>query len=241
MGGGAAVLAVAGVIDHQHPLGVRRGRRVGHQQPDPLLVDGLVVPARLRQEPLQPLDLAVLGAHDRLGIGQPGQRLVPVAGRQQALEVVAQAAALRQARKQRVEVLGVVLQRAGSGWAGAASGHRRGGSWRRMAGEQSRGSLHQPQQTTDKSSFHNRDGCSGSASGSSVWAELSTFATYAGWSGGTPPMRFCLVLPPRSPSAINPGSTGWRRHGRWVAAAPPPLRRRLERLVRSRSRGPPWR
>jgi hypothetical protein len=67
----------------------------------------------------------MLGAGDRLGVGQRGQGLVAVAGQQQALQVVAQAAALRQARKQRVEVLGVVLQRAGSGWAGAAGGHRR--------------------------------------------------------------------------------------------------------------------
>ena len=134
MGGGIAVLAVAGVVDHQHPLGVRRGHRVGAQQLDPALVDRLVVPARLRQEPLQPLDLTMLGAGDRLGVGQGGQGLVAVAGQQQALQVVAQTTALRHAGEQWVELLGVVLQRAGCGWAGAAGGHRRGGSWRRMAG-----------------------------------------------------------------------------------------------------------
>jgi hypothetical protein len=52
---------------------------------------------------LQPLDLAVLGAGDRLGVGQRGQGLVTVAGRQQALQVIAQTAALRQACQQRVE------------------------------------------------------------------------------------------------------------------------------------------
>jgi hypothetical protein len=46
---------------------------------------------------LQPLHLTVLGAHDRLGVGQGGQGLVPVAGQQQALQVVAQPTALRQA------------------------------------------------------------------------------------------------------------------------------------------------
>jgi hypothetical protein len=153
MGGRGAVLAVAGVIDHQHAPGVRRGGRVGLQQRDPLLVNPLVVPGRLRQKPLQPLDLAVLGAGDRLGVGQGGQGLVAIAGQQQALQVVAQTTTLGHACQQRVKPLGVVLQRARSGWAGAAGGHRRGGSWRRMAGEQGRGSLHQHQQTTDIDPF----------------------------------------------------------------------------------------
>jgi len=129
--GVAAVFAVAGVVDHQHPLGVWRGGRVLAQQLDPLLVDGLVVPGRLRQKPLQPLDLAVLGTGDRLGVGQGGQGLVAVAWQQQALQVVAQAAALRQACEQGVEPSRVGLQRAGCGWAGAAGGHRQVSSWRR--------------------------------------------------------------------------------------------------------------
>jgi hypothetical protein len=67
------------------------------------------------QEPLQPLDLTVLGTGDPLGAGQPSQRLVAIARQQQPLQVLAQAAALRQARRQRVEPLGVVLERAGRG------------------------------------------------------------------------------------------------------------------------------
>jgi NAD(P)-dependent dehydrogenase (short-subunit alcohol dehydrogenase family) len=58
---------------------MRRGGRVGLQQFDPLLVDRLVVPGRLREEPLQPLHLAMLGAGDWLGVGQGGQGLVTVA------------------------------------------------------------------------------------------------------------------------------------------------------------------
>src|SRR4029453_15046514 len=76
--------------------------------PPPLVVDLLVVPSRLREEPLQPLDLAVLGPADRLGPGQPSQGLVAVAGQQQPLQVVTQATALGQAREQGVEPLGVV-------------------------------------------------------------------------------------------------------------------------------------
>src|SRR4029453_6070459 len=43
---------------------------------------------RFRQEPLQPLDFAVLGTANRLGAGQPGQGLVAVAWQQQPLQVV---------------------------------------------------------------------------------------------------------------------------------------------------------
>jgi hypothetical protein len=75
---------------------------------------------------LQPLDFAVLGTGDRLGAGQPGQRLVAVARKQQALQVVAEAATLRQAGELDVEPLGVGLQWARRGWARTSSGHRTG-------------------------------------------------------------------------------------------------------------------
>jgi len=93
MGGGAAILAVAGVIDHQRAPIMGGGGRVLAQQPHPLVVDLLVVPGRLREEPLQPLDLTMLGAADRLGPGQPGQGLVTIPWQQQALQIVTQAAA----------------------------------------------------------------------------------------------------------------------------------------------------
>jgi hypothetical protein len=78
MGGGGAVLAVAGVVQHQHAPVIGGGGRVLAQQLHPSVVDHLVVPGRFREEPLQPLDLTVLGTGDRLGIGQPGQGLVAV-------------------------------------------------------------------------------------------------------------------------------------------------------------------
>ena len=52
-----------------------------------------------------------------------GHGLVAVAGQQQPLQVGAQAAALREPGEQGVELGGVVLQRARSGWAGQALGH----------------------------------------------------------------------------------------------------------------------
>jgi hypothetical protein len=87
------------------------------------LVDPLVVPGRLRDKPLQALHGRVLGADDRLGADQRGHGLVAVAGQQQPLQVGAQAAALRQPGEQPVKLGGVVLQRAGGGWAGKALGH----------------------------------------------------------------------------------------------------------------------
>jgi hypothetical protein len=59
-----AVLAVAAVIDHQHPAAMRRGRRVRQQQLQPARVDPLRVPARLRQEELQPLHHRMPGTRD---------------------------------------------------------------------------------------------------------------------------------------------------------------------------------
>ena len=104
MGGGGAVLAVAGVVQHQHAPVIGGGGRVLAQQPHPPVVDHLVVPGRFRKEPLQPLDLAVLGPGDRLGPGQPGQGLVAVPGQQQALQVVTEPTALGHACQQRVEL-----------------------------------------------------------------------------------------------------------------------------------------
>src|SRR5215218_2297030 len=127
MGGGGAVLAVPGVVDHQHAPLTWGGGRVFPQQLDAALVELLVVPSRFREEPLQPLDLTVLSASDRLGAGQPGQGLVAIPREQQALQVVTEAAALGQAAKQAIKRGGVVLQRARRGWTRTAAGHRGGG------------------------------------------------------------------------------------------------------------------
>jgi len=124
VGGLGAGLAAAGVVDDQHALVVGRGRRVVQQQLHAPPVDLPGVPGCLREEPLQALHGLVLGADDRLGAGQRGEGLVAAAGQQQAREVGAEAAALRQRGEQGVELGGVVLKRAGCGWAGQAVGHR---------------------------------------------------------------------------------------------------------------------
>jgi hypothetical protein len=119
-----AVFSVAAVVDDQHPLVVGAGGRVVTQQLQPPLVELLVVPGRLRQEELQALHGRMLRADHGFGAGQGGQGLVAVSWQQQALQVGAQAAALRQRAKQRVELGSVVLQGARGGWAGQALGHR---------------------------------------------------------------------------------------------------------------------
>jgi hypothetical protein len=124
MRGVPAGFAVAAVIDDQHPLPMWRGCRVAQQQLDAPLVELLVVPGRLGEKPLQPLHGLVLGTDDRLGARQRGQRLVAVARQQQALQVGAEAAALREPGQQGIEPGGVALQRAGGGGAGMALGHR---------------------------------------------------------------------------------------------------------------------
>ena len=102
---------------------VRAGRRVGHEQLHPALVDLLVVPGRLGEEPLQALHGRMLRADHGLGASQGGQRLVAVAGKQQALQVGAQTAALREPGEQGVELGGVVLKGSGCGRAGSTRGH----------------------------------------------------------------------------------------------------------------------
>jgi len=123
MGGVAAGLATAGVVDDQHALVVRRGRWVAQQQLKAPLVDLLVIPAGLGEEPLQALHGLVLGAGDRLGAGQRSERLVAVTREQQALQVGAEAMALGEPGGQGVELGGVGLEGAGCGWAGQALGH----------------------------------------------------------------------------------------------------------------------
>src|SRR6266536_713429 len=93
----------------------------------------VVVPGRLRQEELQALHGPLLRADHRFGAHQTGQGLVAVAWQQQALQVGAQAAALRQPGEQRVELGGVALQGTGGGWAGQALGHRGTSASSRMA------------------------------------------------------------------------------------------------------------
>ena len=111
MRGGVPVLAVAGVVDHQHPTRVRCGGRIGGQQLQPAGIDRLGVPMRLRQEKLQPLHRRRPGADHRFSTRQGGQRLVAFPGQQQPGQVLPKPPPLGQRGKQTIEADRVLLQR----------------------------------------------------------------------------------------------------------------------------------
>jgi hypothetical protein len=117
------VLAVPGVVDHQHPAAMRRRRRITAQQLQPAVIDPAGIPPRLRQEELQPLHRRVLRSRDGLGPGQRGQRLVPVPRRQQPRQVLPEPPPLRQPPEQVIKPRRVLLQRARRRRAGTASRH----------------------------------------------------------------------------------------------------------------------
>src|SRR6266705_1250336 len=65
-GGVAAVIAVAGVVDDQHPPGRGGGSQGRRAATQAVVVDLLGVPGGLRQKPLQALHGRVLGVDDRI-------------------------------------------------------------------------------------------------------------------------------------------------------------------------------
>ena len=124
VGGVGALLAVAGVVDHQHTLLVRGGRRGAEHQLEAAGVERVGVPGRLGEEELEALDGRALGADDRLGAGQRRQRLVAVPREQQPLQVRPEAATLSQRAEQVIEPDRELLQRAGGGRTDAPPRHR---------------------------------------------------------------------------------------------------------------------
>ncbi len=80
MRGVRALLAITGVIDHQHALSMRRRGRIPEQQLQTTSIDGLNIPVGLRQEERQALDSRGLGTDDRFDTDERGQRLVAIAG-----------------------------------------------------------------------------------------------------------------------------------------------------------------
>jgi len=109
--GRGAVLAVPGVVDRQHPTGMRSGPRVGAQQLEAPVVDLLVVPPGLGEEELQSLHRRVLRPDHRFRPGQSRQCLVPIPRREQAGQVLTEPASLGEGPENVVEPGRVALQR----------------------------------------------------------------------------------------------------------------------------------
>ena len=76
MSGLLAVLAVAGLVDDESTLLVGSRPRVFEQKLDPALVNGLSIPRRLGEEPLQALGLLALRSYDGLGVGEGRGRVL---------------------------------------------------------------------------------------------------------------------------------------------------------------------
>jgi len=123
VGGVLAPLAVAMLVYDQHTLPVRRGCRVLEQELEAAPVELLLIPAGLREEPLQALGLLSLRPGHRLGVGQGSEGLVALGRQQQSLKVTPKAFALGASAQQIVEAESVVLQGAWGGGHGQPSGH----------------------------------------------------------------------------------------------------------------------
>ena len=118
-----AVLAVPGFVNDERTGVAGLRRRIALKRFQTAGIDGLLILGRLRQEELQALNRAMLSAQDRLGAGEGSQGLVPIAGQQQARQVVAKAATLGERAEQIIELSRIVFQRTGSDRAGNLLGH----------------------------------------------------------------------------------------------------------------------
>jgi hypothetical protein len=123
VGGVLAPLAVAMLVYDQHTLPVRRGCRVLEQELEAAPVELLLIPAGLREEPLQALGLLSLRPGHRPGVGQGSEGLVALGRQQQSLKVTPKAFALGASPKEVVEADSVVLQGAWGRGHGQPSAH----------------------------------------------------------------------------------------------------------------------
>ena len=123
MRGLGAVFAVPGLINDQHALRGRLGRRIGEEHGQPLLGDGRDVPGRLGEEELQRLNGSGLGLAVRFRAGHGRDRLVAIAGQQQPLQIFPKAPPLGHIAEEGVKERGVTLQRPGGGRSGDTFGH----------------------------------------------------------------------------------------------------------------------
>lgn len=117
------ILTIAGLVEDEHALIMRTRGGIGAEEFEPPLVHGLGLPGRFGQEPLQALRGGSLGAEDRLGADQAGERLVALPRQQQPLQVSAEGAALGDVGEQIVELAGVGFERTGGRRARHAMAH----------------------------------------------------------------------------------------------------------------------
>lgn len=93
MGRVIPILAVAIFESGEYPFSRGGGEGIGEQQLQAACLYGPFGPVRFREEPLQSLGVSMLGAHDRLGVGQTRQRLMSLGRQQYAFQIAPHSAA----------------------------------------------------------------------------------------------------------------------------------------------------
>ena len=108
-----AVLAIPRLIDHQRTVGVRSRRGQGRQRGEAAGIDGVRIPRRFGEKPLQALSGSGLCADNWLGVREGGQGLIALGGQEQPREIITEGLSLATLSKEGIEVSGEGFERAG--------------------------------------------------------------------------------------------------------------------------------
>ncbi len=119
-----SLLAVAGLVDDEGTLRVRRRQRILAQPRDPPRRHGLGVPLGFGQKELQLLHRRGLRLRDGLSAHERRQGLVAVTRQQQPSKILTEAPALNGRMEQVVEAMSILLERHRDGRGLVRCGHR---------------------------------------------------------------------------------------------------------------------
>jgi hypothetical protein len=116
-------LTISCLVDDQHTLRVGSRHCLLAQELEPLCLDPSLIPDRLGKKPLQLLRPGKLGSHKRFGVDQSRQRLVPLTGQEQTLQILPETGALIASAENEVKMLTILLQGCWGFGDGSAFGH----------------------------------------------------------------------------------------------------------------------
>lgn len=104
---GVTILAISGLVDHQHPVCCWDSGRVLAEQAESFCSYVTFILGRFREKPLQLLRPCLLFSYHRFGIHQSGQGLMPFVGQVQPFQLAAKSFVLVALAQQIIKVLGV--------------------------------------------------------------------------------------------------------------------------------------
>jgi len=104
-----APFAIAVLVYDQDALPVGSTPLIVEQELEAALVDLLLIPPGLREEPLQALRFLALRSCQGLGVSKRGEGLVSLGREQQSLQITPETFALGASTKEIIEALGVVF------------------------------------------------------------------------------------------------------------------------------------